>query len=238
MARSNANGRLAKTQQYLKQIVYGGNDGIVTTFAVVSGFAGASAEGTAQIGALAVLVFGLANLFADGVSMGLGEFLSARSQGKLFSARRADLLRRVRSAPDQATKDLAAEFEARGMSRADADDVAACLRRDDGVTTDLLMQWRGDEPAPTDGRAGWNGLMTFLSFIAFGAIPLAPYFIDPAGARNFPLSVLATFAALAALGLLRSNATGEPAARSVSETVLIGGLCAAVAFVVGRLVGG
>ena len=57
--------------EFIKQIIYGGNDGIVTTFAVVAGFAGAGASGIAEIGGIAVLLFGLANLFADGAAMGL-----------------------------------------------------------------------------------------------------------------------------------------------------------------------
>ena len=66
---------------YLREIVYGGNDGIVTTFAVVAGFAGASAGGQISgLGFAAVLLFGLANLFADGASMSLGNFLSIRSE--------------------------------------------------------------------------------------------------------------------------------------------------------------
>ena len=48
---------LSRTQEFLKQIVYGGNDGIVTTFAIVAGFAGAQADGVAQIGGIAVLFF-------------------------------------------------------------------------------------------------------------------------------------------------------------------------------------
>ena len=56
-------------QEHLKQIVYGGNDGIVTTFAVVAGFAGYGAEGSAAVGGVAVLLFGLANLLADGTAM-------------------------------------------------------------------------------------------------------------------------------------------------------------------------
>ena len=50
---------LGRTQEFLKQIVYGGNDGIVTTFAIVAGFAGAAADGVAQIGGIAVLLVGL-----------------------------------------------------------------------------------------------------------------------------------------------------------------------------------
>ncbi len=60
---------LGRFSEFLREIVYGGNDGIVTTFAVVAGFAGAGAEGAAAVGTIAVLLFGLANLFADAASI-------------------------------------------------------------------------------------------------------------------------------------------------------------------------
>ena len=59
--------KMSPFSEYLREIVYGGVDGIVTTFAVVAGFAGANAGSqVGGLGALAVLLFGLANLFADG----------------------------------------------------------------------------------------------------------------------------------------------------------------------------
>ena len=79
MAAPDAGPRIGRLQEHLKQIVYGGNDGIVTTFSVVAGFAGYGAEGAATVGGIAVLLFGLANLFADGTAMGLGEYLSSVS---------------------------------------------------------------------------------------------------------------------------------------------------------------
>ena len=72
----------------LKEFVYGGVDGIITTFAVVAGFTGAtimSQENEVTIIPISVvLVFGLANLFADGFSMGVSDFLSSRAEKKLF----------------------------------------------------------------------------------------------------------------------------------------------------------
>lgn len=62
-----------RLQHYLKDLIYGANDGIITTFAVVSGVAGASLE------TRIVLILGFANLLADGFSMGASNFLSIRS---------------------------------------------------------------------------------------------------------------------------------------------------------------
>ena len=77
-------------ESYFKEVIYGGIDGIITTFAVVAGFSGAalSNETTTQLSFLVVLLFGLANLFADGVSMGLGNFLSVKSDQDLYKAAR------------------------------------------------------------------------------------------------------------------------------------------------------
>ena len=66
-------GARALTQHYLKDLVYGANDGVITTFAVVAGVAGA------QLDARIVLILGFANLFADGFSMGASNFLAIRS---------------------------------------------------------------------------------------------------------------------------------------------------------------
>jgi len=60
--------------RYLAEVIYGANDGIVTTFAVVSGVAGAALNPSI------VLILGAANLFADGFSMGMSNYLSRRSE--------------------------------------------------------------------------------------------------------------------------------------------------------------
>jgi VIT1/CCC1 family predicted Fe2+/Mn2+ transporter len=75
---------------YLREIVYGGSDGIVTTFAVVAGFAGAQQNPmSSAVPVFAVVLFGLANLAADGLSMGLGSFLSLRAQQDVERGKRS-----------------------------------------------------------------------------------------------------------------------------------------------------
>ena len=68
-------------RHYIRDMVYGANDGIITTFAVVAGVTGGS------LSPRAVLIVGAANLFADGLSMGVGNYLSIRSNE---SAREAE----------------------------------------------------------------------------------------------------------------------------------------------------
>jgi VIT1/CCC1 family predicted Fe2+/Mn2+ transporter len=67
-------------RHYLRDLVYGANDGIITTFAVVAGVTGGA------LSARAVLIVGLANLFADGLSMGVGNYLSIRSHESMREA--------------------------------------------------------------------------------------------------------------------------------------------------------
>ena len=225
--------RITPLQEHIRQIVYGGNDGIVTTFAVVAGFAGLAAEGTAQVGVIAVLLFGLANLLADATAMGLGEFLSARSEQDVYRAIRAKERREIDANPEMEIAETVEILEARGVAPADARAMAAILARNPEMMADFMMQYEIGLADPTDEMPWLNGLATFASFIAFGAVPLVPYFTMGAGVATFAASCAATLAALLALGLLRWRVSGESFARCVGETLMVGITCAVVAFAVG-----
>lgn len=229
---------LGRLQDYLKQLVFGGNDGIVTTFAIVAGFAGAQSDGVAQIGGLAVLVFGLANLFADAVSMGLGEFLSLRSEHDLYKARRASELHEIATNPAQEKAELLAILRQRGLPDHDAAAIAEIIAHYPQLMADLMMTYEFGMQDPDEQSPALNGIFTFVSFVAFGVIPLLPYFLLDANLQTFYLSVLATFLALVGLGLLRWRATGDELWRCLWETIAVGALCAIVAYGVGWLVGG
>lgn len=225
--------QIGRLQEYLKQIVYGGNDGIVTTFAVVAGFAGFGAEGAATIGGIAVLLFGLANLFADATAMGLGEFLSSRSEQDVYRATRAKELHEIRTNTEFEKAEVIEILTERGVDALDAAAIATAMARHPEFMADFMMQYEIGMADPTDDGPAARGLMTFISFIFFGAAPLVPYFfLDPLPS-TFIISLVATFLALAALGTLRWFVTNEALIRCVSETVLVGGICAAVAWLVG-----
>ncbi|MDF0602734.1 VIT1/CCC1 transporter family protein [Psychromarinibacter sp. C21-152] len=230
---------LGRLQAFLKQIVYGGNDGIVTTFAIVAGFSGAAIDGAEKIGALAVLVFGLANLMADGVSMGLGEFLSTRSKRDLYDARRRSELSDLLARPEDGRREIAEMLEGRGLSAEDAGVAAGRLVRCPDLAVDLRLAYGTGLADMRTARPAAEGLITFLAFVSFGVIPLVPYFLlDPTRTATFGLSIFATLGALSALGFLRWRATEDSPVAAISETVGVGAICALVAYGTGALVGG
>lgn len=220
-------------QDYLKQIVYGGNDGIVTTFAVVAGFSGLGMEGIAQVGSIAVLLFGIANILADGTSMGLGEFLSSRSERDLYVAHRNKELVEMVERPDVERAEVSAILESHGVSKEDADEMTAIYERNPNLMADFMMVYELGMPDTTGESPALKGLFMFLAFVFFGAVPLSPYFFLPPTPDTFLISVFATFIALVGLGLLRWYVTGVGLMRCVFETLLVGGTCAVVAYGVG-----
>ncbi len=229
----NREHHISKMGEFLKEIIYGGNDGIVTTFAVVAGFAGASAEGLAQVGGIAVLLFGFANLFADATAMGLGEFLSARSEKDLYYSVRDKEIYEIYHNPEMERRETIEILSDKGMTKQDAYSMADILERYPEYYGDFMMAYEIGMADPADENPALNGLATFGSFIIFGVIPLVPYFVLEPVAATFKLSIFATFGALCVLGLLRYMVIRENILRCVGETVLVGGVCASVAYLVG-----
>jgi VIT1/CCC1 family predicted Fe2+/Mn2+ transporter len=229
---------IGRLQENVRQIVYGGNDGIVTTFAVVAGFAGAGAEGAAEIGTLAVILFGLANLFADATAMGLGEFLSSRSERDVYHATRNQELELISSEPNAERNEVIALLATRGLRGDDAEALANELCKHPELLADFMMSYEFGMANPEDSNPALNALFTFVAFMVFGVIPLIPYFLSDPQPETFLHSVIATALALLALGILRGGVTREGMARCIGETLLIGGTCALVAYVVGWAVGG
>ena len=98
---------------------------------------------------------------------------------------------------------------------------------------DFMMAYEIQMADPNGENPILNGLATFLAFLCFGIIPLLPYFIFDANTGTFQISIFSTFIALTILGFLRFWVVRQNIFRSVGETVLVGGVCAIVAYVVG-----
>ncbi len=221
--------------QYLGEMVYGGLDGIITTFAVVSGVAGA------QLGTPVILILGLANLFADGFSMATGAYLSTKSEQEYYRKEWEREAWEVEHFPDGECAELFEVYRKRGY----ADDEARQLveiqsRKPTRWVKAMMLDELGmmeDERNPLV-----NGLVTFAAFVVAGAVPLLIYLlglvfpIPPEAA--FPVAIALSGLALFGLGAAKVAVTKLNPIRSGFEMLIVGGLAAGVAYAVGALLKG
>lgn len=219
---------------YLKEIVYGGSDGIVTTFAVVAGFTGAQSGILSEYPVLIVLLFGFANLFADAFSMGVGNALSIFADRDVYRAERDKELYEIRNNPESEKKETIFILQKKGFTREQAEEITKLYSKNEGYWADFMMRYELELPTPEHENPILTGAATIFSFVSFGFIPLIPYIIAR-GNEKFELSVLFTLMALTLLGILRFRVTGQNLLRSTLEIVLLGGTAATIAYFVGTL---
>lgn len=214
---------------YIREIVYGGNDGIVTTFAVVAGTMGA------DLPHAIVIVLGLANLFADGLSMATGAYLSEKSDQAQWKRIRSEEDKEIDAMPDMERAEVREYFAGLGFSGGDLDRAVEVVTSDRKRWLDVMMVAEHGYTGGEDSRPLLDGVMTFLSFVFFGAIPLIPYFLGVPEENRFAVAIGGTAVALVLLGAARSYVTKEKMYRGPLEIVFVGALGALVAYGVGVL---
>jgi VIT1/CCC1 family predicted Fe2+/Mn2+ transporter len=220
---------------YIGDIVYGGLDGIITTFAVVSGVVGA------KLGANVILILGLANLLADGFSMAVGAFLSKRSEQEYYRREREREAWEVEHFPEGERQELIALYEHQGYSPEEAAQLVEIISRDDDRWVEAMMV---DELGllRDDSNPLKNGLATLGAFVIAGSVPLLIYlvglFVAIPGPTAFEISIGLSALALFALGAGKVMLTGLNIWKSGLEMLLVGGLAALVAYAVGALLSG
>lgn len=225
--------KISPFSTYLKEIVYGGNDGIVTTFAVVAGFTGAGSDQVAGMSFATVLLFGLANLLADAASMGLGNFLSLRAEKDVYRKEKEKELHEIRTSRQFEWDETVQILIRRGYTKKDAATMTDLYAKNEAYWVEFMMHQELEIPNPENINPYLTGLATFASFAVFGFIPLVPYIFFTAAPNIFHLSVACAGGALILLGILRANIARRHIIRSILEIVLIGGVAASLAYFVG-----
>ena len=221
--------------QYLGEMVYGGLDGIITTFAVVTGVAGA------QLGTSVILILGLANLLADGFSMATGAYLSVKSEQEYYRKEWEREAWEVEHFPDGERMELMDVYRSRSYSEEDARQLVEIQSREPTRWVNAMMLdelgMLKDESNPLV-----NGLVTFGAFIVAGSVPLLVYLlgllVSIPQASTFPASLIMSALALFGLGAAKVTVTKLNPIRSGLEMLIVGSLAAGVAYVVGALLKG
>ena len=212
----------------LRAGVLGANDGIVSVAAVVVGVAAATAE------LAPILTAGAAAVVGGAISMALGEYVSVASARDSQTALIAKERRELAEMPDEELAELAAIYEAKGLSAETAQRVAVELTEHDALAAHLEAELHIDESEVLKPwQAAWASAIAFL----LGAVlPMLAIVLPPAELR-IGTTFVATLVALALTGWMGARLGGSPALRPTVRVVVGGALALAVTFGIGALLG-
>ena len=214
----------------IRDVVIGMSDGLTVPFALAAGLSGI-ANSTAI-----VITGGLAEIAAGSIAMGLGGYLAARSDAEHYASERETEQREVDTIPDVETEEVEQVFETYGLTKEHSALVANALRQRPAAWIDFMMRFELGLEKPDPKRALTSALTIGLSYIAGGLIPLAPYMLIHTAGTALVFSVVFTLAALLIFGYVKGRFTGARPIRSAIQTALIGGLAAAVAFGLAKVI--
>ncbi|WP_166037981.1 VIT1/CCC1 transporter family protein [Sphingosinicella sp. YJ22] len=217
-----------KGEGAIGDFVLGGVDGVVTTFAVVAGSAGA------RLPIMTVIVLGLANLAADGFSMAVSNYLGTRSRQQEVRRARADEDWQTHACPEGERAEIREIFSRKGFEPPELDRIVAVISSDRRVWVDTMMQeeLRLSEISAKPLRAG---VVTFVAFSLCGFIPLLPFILGGPSELLFTRSTVLAGATFFILGLFKGAVVGGSRLVSGVQTLAVGSAAAMLAFAVGAL---
>ena len=211
-------------QNYLRDWIYGGIDGSVTTFAIVTGVVGAN------LSPAVILILGFANLVADGFSMAASNFLGTRAEQDDIRHIEAIEQRHIDLAPEGEREEVRQIFRQKGFEGKDLERVVELITADRHrwVRTMLTEEYG----LPQQARSPWLAAMsTFSAFIVCGLVPLLPFLLG--AGKALWLSILLTGAVFFVIGSVKSRWSTVSWWRSGFSTLLVGGTAATLAYAVG-----
>lgn len=216
--------------KYLKDVVYGANDGIVTTFAVIAGVTGAA------LSPVIVILLGIASLLADGFSMAASSFLAARSEKDVFQREREIEEWEVAHRPESEEAEIREILIEKGYGGDDLEKMIALISKNKKFWVDFMMHEELGFAPLKAGHPFRGAVVTFFSFIGAGFLPIIPYLVITDGKTAFLWSLLAAGVMFFVVGALRTIFTSRTWYGSGFEMLFIGGFAAVIAYGVGFFV--
>ena len=215
----------------VKDVVIGMSDGLTVPFALAAGLTGAvAATGI-------VVTAGFAEIAAGSIAMGLGGFLAARTDHEHYVSERKREERETVELPDLEKAEVRLILLEFGLTKETAEPVVEALAKHKDRWVDFMMRFELGLEEPDPNRALKSALTIAFSYIVGGMIPLSPYIFMHDIQQALSVSVVVTLIALFIFGVIKGKFTGVKPWKAGFQTVMIGGMAAAVAFSIARLIG-
>ena len=212
----------------IREVVFGAQDGLVSTFAVIAGLAAAG------VGPLVVVLGGAVSAMAGVLSMSIGTFLSSRAQRQLYERELDRERREIRDHAGEEIAELIAALSARGMTRAEAAEVARRIGRHPDILLSALAIFELGLAPQRLGAPVRDALVMAVAFGGASVVPLLPFLLVQ-GLAALGLSAVLTLAALFCVGVLKARVAGVSALRSGLEVAVLAAASGLISFGLGRL---
>ena len=214
----------------VRDVVIGMSDGLTVPFALAAGISGA----VASTGI--VVTAGLAEVAAGSIAMGLGGYLASRSDTEHYDSERLREEQEIVEKKDDERQEVLDIFRGYGVSDEQAKPVVDALESKPQAWVDFMMRFELGLEKPEPKRARNSALTIALSYVVGGLVPLSPYMLFPNVHIALWVSVGVTLLALLIFGYTKGRFTGKRPVRSALQTALVGGLAAAAAFGIAKLI--
>jgi VIT1/CCC1 family predicted Fe2+/Mn2+ transporter len=211
---------------YLRDWIYGGIDGAVTTFAVVSGVVGA------ELSTAVILVLGAANLIADGFSMAASNFTGTRAEREEHKRLEAIEWRHISENPEGEREEIRQIYALKGLEGAALQHVVKTITSDRNLWVRTMLTEEYGLPSSVRSPL-LAALSTFSAFLVCGFVPILPFVFD--FPHPFLNASVLTGAVFAAIGCFKSRWSVTSWWKSGVETLAIGAAAAALAYLAGYL---
>ena len=215
---------------FVRDTVIGMSDGLTVPFALAAGLSGAVQQ------TRLIVIGGLAEIAAGSIAMGLGGYLAARSDAEHYEQERAREEREIAQIPNEEMAEVRGVFQAYGLTETESVPVVEALSRRPEAWVDFMMRFELGLEEPDPKRALTSALTIAGAYVAGGFIPLSPYMVLGSVWHSLLFSAAVTLAALGVFGYIKGRFTGAKPLRSASQTIVIGGLAAAAAFALAKLI--
>jgi len=216
--------------EFVRDTVIGMSDGLTVPFALAAGLSGAvSSTGI-------IVTAGLAEIAAGSIAMGLGGYLAAKSDAEHYANERVREAREVREIPAAEAAEVRDVLQTYGLTAEESAPIVDALSKRPEAWVDFMMRFELGLERPNPRRALVSALTIAGAYVGGGFVPLGPYLLCATARTALVYSVVVTLLALTVFGYVKGRFTGTTPVRSAFQTVLIGGLAAAAAFVIARLI--
>lgn len=224
-----------ESSDLVKDIVIGMADGLTVPFALAAGLTGASGVDSTAI----IVTAGIAEIAAGSIAMGLGGYLSGRTEIEHYHSEESREYFEVEKFPEKERAEVKEIFAEYGLSEKVQDEIVDELSKDKKKYVDFMMRYELGLEKPDANRARNSALTIGASYIVGGLIPLLPYvFIRTDKHLALLVSLVVTLLALFVFGFFKSKVTGQPPISGAFRTMVIGAVAAGAAFGIAKLVGG